>query len=64
MLVLQINKGDADYFLEQILVDPITTIYGTKLAGMGFPHSTWNRTYSCGGTGPTRVLELDMGIQN
>lgn len=27
MLVLQINKGDANYFLEQILVDPITTIW-------------------------------------
>lgn len=58
MLVLQITKGDADYFLEQILVDPITTIWNkTCRNGLSTFHVEqdlpmwWNRPYPCVGTG-------------
>jgi hypothetical protein len=57
MLVLQINKGDADYFLEQILIDPITTIWNkTCRNGLYTFHMEqdlpmwWNRPYPCVGT--------------
>jgi hypothetical protein len=53
MLVLQINKGDADYFLEQILVDPIPPYMEQNLPEWAFhiPH----------GTGPTQLTHIAKG---